>query len=118
MLKIFITVVIAVFVGGILLKYWKGIFNIVASVILTFLLGILLVLDIPFRIIRVFMPSCNCERKLIREYDRVFCELNGMKAVSRANRNIKNIESTLTKQIEKRKNRELMKLLNEAKWVI
>lgn len=118
MLQIFVTVVLAVIAGGILLKFWKEILGVIVLIISVSLYVVLSILELPIKIIMAFFPNMQSEKRIIRAYDKIFFEARNMKEVVRISRKIQKIHTFLKKQEEKKQNKKVIRVLNDAKWVL
>lgn len=122
MLEIFITVVAAVVVGGILLKFWRPI---LACTLTLGVLVISLVISIPLFIlslpVRIFM-ACVSDEKLeetmVRTYDEMLHEASSPEDLAKGRKTIKRIQVTLKQRKEKKNDKHVENMLEEAKWVL
>lgn len=106
MLEIFITVVAAVAVGAILVKYWRPI---LACLILIITIVISLVISIPVYIIKLpanLILACTSdeylEETIVRTYDEMFYEASNHKELAKCRRAIKRMQSILRQREEKK----------------
>lgn len=118
MLKIFITVVLAVFVGGILVKYWKEILSLIAMVIAIVLAIVVGIIVLPLDIVTSNISDDTLEKMRIRNYDRIFYEVSSIKHVKKYEKKIRNYTKTLQARKEERQEKEVKKILKEAKWLL
>ena len=115
MFKIFIAVLLGVIVGGVLLKFWREIFAVVISICIIAFSIVLSIITLPIRIIMSFGSD---DKKLVREYDRIFFEAKDKKQIKACNKRIKRIETILKRRKDKEMEKSFIKMLNKAKWAI
>ena len=122
MLEIFITVVAAVIVGAILVKFWRPI---LAYTLALVVLIISLVICIPFYIfrplIRLYMVCVSdetLEEHMTRTYDKMFHEASSKAEITQCQKSIKNILVILKKRKEKKDEKQVENMLEEFKWVL
>lgn len=118
MLELFLTIVAAILVGAMLSKFWREILTGIVVVFSIFFSVVLYILTIPLRIIAAVVSRFTSEEQLIKQYDKIFFEADSMYEVAIINRKVKNIQLILKQKAEREKNKELMKQLDEAKWVL
>ncbi len=118
MFQIFITVVIAVLVGGLLLKYWEKILGIISAILAIVFLVAVYIIELPFKLIAACIPRTNLETKLVRMYDYLLSVESNIKSVRKMHKKIEQYEKYLREQKQEEKYKEGVKLLKEAKWVI
>ena len=122
MLEIFITVVAAVVVGAILVKFWRPILVFtLTSVVIVFAL----VISIPVYIIKLpamlFLATVSDEKleeSIVRKYDQMFYEASSKEELSKCRKDIKTFLDILKHRHEKKKDKQTENLLEEAKWVL
>ena len=122
MLEIFITVVAAVVVGGIILKFWRQIMDCLIAVIT---IVIALVIAIPMYIIILFakliqahMSEESLEETILRTYDEMFNVASTQKEIEKGMRTIKWAQNILWQREEKKQDKVVENLLEEAKWIL
>lgn len=115
MIEIFIAVALGIVLGVILYKYGK---DIILFPIIFVLYLILTILSIPGRIILFFTSNQKIEQRLLREYDRIFFEAESMKMVERIRKKIVKLELIFHNNTITKHDKETVKWLNEAKWLI
>ena len=122
MLEIFITVVAAVVVGGILLKFWRPI---LAFMLTSVLLVVSLVIYIPLYIISLpakLFVACVSDEKMeetiVRTYDDMLYEASSKEELAKGRKTIKRLQTILHQRKEKRNDKWVENMLEEAKWVL
>lgn len=122
MLEIFITVVAAVVAGGIILKFWRQILDCMIAVIT---IVSALVIAIPMYIIVLFakliqahMSEESLEETILRTYDEMLNVASTQKEIEKGMRTIKCAKNILRQREEKKKDKFVEDLLEEAKWVL
>ena len=122
MFETFITVVAAVIVGAILVKFWRPI---LACTLYVLVFVITLVIAIPMYIIKIpamlFLGTVSDEKleeSIVRRYDKMFHEASSKEELSKCRKDIKNFQAILKQRNEKKKDKQTESLLEEAKWVL
>ncbi len=115
MFKIFIAALLGVIVGWILLKFWREIFAVIISICIIAFSIVLSIVTFPVRIIMSFGSD---EKKLVREYDKIFFEARNKKQIKACNKRIKRIETILKRHKDKKQEKDMIEMLNKAKWTI
>ena len=122
MLEIFITVVAAIVVGAILVKFWRPILGYTLTFIMFVLAIIILIpmfiLSLPVRLYTVCVSEEKLEEKVVRSYDWMLHEASTQEELEKGRRTIKWAQSILRQRKEKRQEKFVKKLLEEAKWVL
>lgn len=122
MLEIFITVVAAVVVGGILVKFWRPILGYTLGITMFVLAFVILIpmfiLSLPVRLYMVCISEEKLEEKMVRSYDKMLHEASNQEELAKCRRTIKWVQSILQQRKEKRDNKHVENLLEEAKWVL
>lgn len=123
-LEIFIAVLLAVVIGGIIVKYFgKKLLNILLFILLIPVFIFLILLGIvitPFEIIftKFILTQENCQKNIVRNYDQIFYEANSKKKVKQALKRIDKYNEHLKKMEEKRREKETVKFLESVKWAL
>ena len=122
MLEIFLTVVAAVIVGAIIVKFWRPILTCtLALVILVIYLVIfipMLILSFPLRLYWVCASDETLEEHITRTYDKMLHEAYSKEEMSRCQKRIKSILIILKKREEKKRDKQVKNMLEESKWVL
>ena len=122
MLEIFITVVAAVVVGGIILEFWRPIlvFTITSVVVI-----ISLIIHIPMFII-VLLEDLSIartsdeelEEMIVQCYDKMLHEASSKEELSKKRNTIAGLQTILQRRKKKRDDKQVAKMLEEVKWVL
>lgn len=120
--KYVIALLIGILIGNLLRrlieKYWMDILIAILYVVMFVLIAPLYVITLPVRIINSITNAAASERKIVREYDRIFCEASTMEKVARINRKIRSVSRALEYKLKRKKEKEIKELLRETRWVI
>ena len=57
-------------------------------------------------------------RKIVEQYDNIFFRVNSKKELTRAMKKIENLEESSWRVQEKKKDKEIKKILKECKWAL
>ena len=122
MLEIFITVVAAVVVGGIILEFWRPIlvFTITSVVVI-----ISLIIHIPMFIIVLLedlsmsrTSNEELEEMIVQCYDKMLHEASSKEELSKKRNTIAVLQTILERRKNKRDDKQVEKMLEEVKWVL
>lgn len=120
--KYVIALCIGILIGNVLRrffeKHWMDIFIGIMYVAMFVLIAPLYVITFPIRVFNTIRNNYVTEKKVIREYDRIFFEAGTMEKVSKINRRIEKFQSVLEKKAKKQKEKEAKKTLTDAKWLL
>ena len=122
MLEKFLIAVAAVIVGAILVKFWRPILTYTLALFIIVIFGAiaipLYILSLPLRLYWVFASDETLEEQLTRTYDKMFHEAYTTKELDRCQKHIKSILIILKKRKEKKLDKQVENMLEEAKWVL
>jgi len=122
MFEIFITVVAAIVVGAIVVKFWRPILKgILIFLVIVFSLIILIpmyILSIPVRIYTSCVSDEKLQENIVCSYDHMFYEASGQEELTKDWKKIKWAGAVLKQREEKKFNKWVKNLLEEAKWVL
>ena len=126
--KIFLVVVVAVLFSAILIRYWRGIIEILNILMLFLLLVIVLsvkvVIDViffPIKLLAKILGYNSVEEikvKIVKQYDNIFYRADSKKKVAKSIRFIDLAEKVLKEDKRQREEQETKKMLKECKWVL
>lgn len=117
--QIFLVVLLAVIVGGLVLKF--GVINtlkvlsIIPIIIFSIILDILL---LPITVFKLLKSDANLQKKIVRIYDKVFFEVSSSKKLRNNMKRIHLFEIKLNLSKQKKKEKEISKILKEARWLL
>ena len=122
MLEIFITVVAAVVAGGIILKFWRQILVFILSLVI---IAISLVICIPLYICRFIanlflgcFSNETLEEKITQTYDVMLHVASKPQELAKGQQTIRRLLTILKKREEKKNDKYVEDMLEEAKWVL
>lgn len=122
MLEIFITVVVAVVAGGIILKFWRQILVFILSLVI---IAISLVICMPLyicRLIENLFLGCfsneTLEEKITQAYDVMLHVASKPEELAKGQQTIRRLLTILKKREEKKNDKHVEDMLEEAKWVL
>lgn len=120
--KYIVALVIGILIGNALRrvfeKYWMDILIGILYVAMFVLLTPLYIITLPWIIINTIINVSTSERKIVREYDRIFYQANTMEEVRKINLKITRLSRVLKNRLNKQKAKTMKELLKDAKWVI
>lgn len=122
MLEIFITVVAAVVAGGIILKYWRPIlaFTLTSAMIVVSLVIYipLYIISLPAKLFIACVSDEKIEETIVHTYDEMFHEASSKDELAKGRKTIKRLQTILHQRKEKRNDKRVENMLEEAKWVL
>lgn len=119
--KIFLVVLLAVLFAVLLVKFWRLILSAIVALIAIIIAIILDILFMPIRIvlkISGYYSEEKLRRKIVEQYDNIFFRVNSQKELIRIMKKIKNLEGSLWRVEEKKRDKEIKKILKECKWAL
>lgn len=109
----FAGLLVGIVLGGITYKYLKIILMGISYVIMCVVIVGRYISTLPIRIISLLKKNFLSRRKIIREYDRIFHQVNSMTEVTRINKKIKKLEQRLAQKIQKRIEKESLRTVKK-----
>lgn len=119
--KIFLIVVLAILTAALILKFWRNILNVFILVGAAFISIILIVLLLPIDIVLKccgYYSEERLQRKIVEQYDAIFFSVTSRKDLQRKIKAITKFEKTFYLIKEKKREKEIKKMLNECKWTL
>lgn len=119
--KIFLIVVLAILTVALILKFWRNILNVFILVGAAFISIILIVLLLPIDIVLKccgYYSEERLQRKIVEQYDAIFFSVTSRKDLQRKIKAITKFEKTFYLIKEKKREKEIKKMLNECKWTL
>lgn len=121
--KIFIIVLLAVVIGGIIVKFfWGKVLKIFLYILLSPVFAVLLIatiLSIPIEIFfTLFYTEGKCEKNIVKGYDEIFNTVNSQTKVRKMLRKIEFYDKHMRKIRKRRELMENLKFLESVKWAL
>lgn len=124
LLQFFLIVVLAVVVGGMVLKFWRyivGTIVMLIAIIISVIGVILAILLSPIDIILKFCGYYDEERlqvKIVKQYDSIFYSNTSKRMLGKRLKRLSILQKRLHQVQEKKKDKEIKKILKKCKWIL